>query len=269
MEKGKYKIVVLSNLSSKTDKLLQTTARLADIINAEIEIFNVKKPTDVVGIDNQLSAMRAINSEHSKIDKKFRKLTTPILKEYGVNVRYSFAFGNLKNEISKYIEESKPDIIVIGKRKYSSLSFIGDNIAEFLLDSFKEPILILSEKGTLDFDKKISIGVLNSLEQSFNINFSEALIGQVKKPIRSFKFIDKRDVSKRITASQNEETIEYIFEYNDGAIQNLSKYLSKNGVDLFCIHRGSESHTDEANLKISDVKNIINKTKVSILVSSE
>ncbi len=100
------------------------------MINGDIEFFHVKKPTDIVEKENQLSAMRTINEKYIITRKKIEKLIKSISEDYGVNVKHSFTFGNIKNEIANHIEKVKPDIIVLGKRRQKPINLIGDSINE-------------------------------------------------------------------------------------------------------------------------------------------
>lgn len=269
MKNNAYKITVFSDLNSATHKILKTTVKLAKIINGEIEIFTIKKPSEIVDIDNQLSAMRSINTEHSVIDKKLKKLIGPISEEYEFDLRYSYTFGNLKNEIIKYIKDRNPDIIVLGRRKNRRLSFVGDGITEFVLNTFRGPVLIASGKHALEPGKKLSLGVLNGTGRSLNLEFAEDLMAYVQKPTKSFTFVKNSESSKTKKISQDKEIIEYIFEYNDGAINSLSKYIAKNNIDLLYISRGKEDSDEESNLNLSDFWRIINKTKISVLISGK
>ena len=138
MEKyiDKYKILVLSDLKSTNGYILRSTISLANMINGDIHFLYVKKPTEIVEKDNQLSANRIINQMHSETDKKIKKLIDPISKEYDVNINYKYTFGNVKNEIENYIMDYQPDIIVLGKRKSNALNLVGDNITNFILNKY-------------------------------------------------------------------------------------------------------------------------------------
>ncbi|MGB6154225.1 MAG: universal stress protein [Pricia sp.] len=262
-----YKILVLSDLNNATDKMLANTVRLAKIINGEIAIFNVKRPTEIVAIDNQLSAMRSINTEHSVIDKKLSKLIAPISKSQEVDITHSFAFGNVKDEISSYIKKHTPDIIVLGRRKYNPLSFVGDGITEFVLKTFDGPILIASDKYVMEPEEKMALGVLNGSARSLNLEFAEDLMANVLKPIKSFKFVKNSNAPKPTKLAKDGEITEYVFDYNDRAVSSLSKYISKNRVDLLYLGRGKKGSVDEKTLKLSDIWHIINAIKASVLVS--
>ena len=88
MKNNKYKILVLSDLKKSTSATLKTAVSLAKMIDGEIEFFHVKKPIDIVEKENQLSAIRTINENHTLIRKKIEKLLrkmyflNPDLSEY-------------------------------------------------------------------------------------------------------------------------------------------------------------------------------------------
>ena len=132
----KYRIVVLSDLKKSSVATLESTVEMAKMIGGEIEVFHVKRPAEVIDIENQLSAMRTINQEHLTIDKKMQRLIKPISKNREIGIKYSFTFGNVKNEIGDYIRENRPDIVVLGKKKSKSFGLIRDRISEYVLNTF-------------------------------------------------------------------------------------------------------------------------------------
>jgi hypothetical protein len=212
--------------------------------------------------------MRSINTEYSVIDKKLKKQIEAISKDSEIDITYSFAFGNPKNEIRKYIEEHRPDIVVVGKRNYKSLNVVGDNITGFVLNAFHGPILISSDKRALEPEVKLSLGVLNGLKPSSKVEFSEDLMAHVQSPIRSFKFVMNSEALKINEDSRDKEIREYAFEYNSKTIEGLPKYVAKNDVDLLYVNRKNKGQDDGTGLKKSDIKNIIKQSDISVLVSN-
>ncbi len=267
--KRKYKIVVLSDLNKSSSTTLRSTIGLAKIIHGEIEVFHVKKPSDIVESDNQLSAMRTINSKHTKVDKELQGLTTPISKEFGMDIKYSFAFGNVKNEISAYIEKNRPDIVVLGKRKSKPLNLMGDSITEFVLNVYHGAIMIASDKGRLVPNKEIALGTLNSSETSFNLEFAEDLLEHTQKPLKSFSIVKKSRSTPQVSKSTDHRTIEYVFEHNDGAIKNLSNYLLKNNINVLSIDRTQKDQNHTQHFMMPDINSIIGKLDVTLLVSGK
>jgi len=257
-----YNILVLSDMKSTTKNLVKSTIGLAKMIDGKVDFFHVKKPTDVVEKENQLSAMRAINDDYTSTRKKVQKLLDSVSEEYDTDISFNFSFGNVKDEIVKYIQETKPDIIVLGKRKATPFNFIGDNITQLVLQKHEGVIMIASPKNILDPNKELSLGILNGTEGLFNIEFAENLIYSTQKPLKSFKFTNSYNTSKETNTKI--KTIEYVFEQNDQSIRSLSNYVSKNNINLLCVNRSNEKTGNH-----TDIKDVIHKVNVSLLVAGE
>jgi len=142
MKKNGYKILVLSDLKDSFSTTLKSAVSLGKMIHGDIDFYYVKNASDVVKRDNQLSAMRTINHEYTTIDKKIKSIIKSYSKNYDVNINYKFSFGSVKNDIGSHIEEQKPDIIVLGKRKSKIANLTGDNITDFVLNKHDGIILI-------------------------------------------------------------------------------------------------------------------------------
>ncbi len=265
----KYKIVVLSDLENSASIILKSTISLAKMINGEIEVFSVKKPTEIVARESQLSAMRTINNQHKTTVKKMEELIKPMAKEHGLDINYSFAFGNIKNEIKDFIEDRQPDIIVLGKRKSSPFQLIGDSVTKYVFNIFKGAIMITADKNSLEPNKEISLGMLNNAEPLGNLQFAEDLMAHSTKSLKSFKIVKKSEVSEKMTNPANSKTVEYVFQHNNGAIKSLSNYLSKSNVDLLYLNRAKKQAIDEENLMTADIKNLVKELNVTLLVTPE
>jgi hypothetical protein len=242
---------------------------MAKMINAEIEVFHVTKPSEIVDSENQLSAMRTINSKHKTVDKKIKNLITPLEKDFGMNIPYTFAFGNVKNEIGAYIKNRRPDIIVLGKRKSKPFNLIGDSITEFVLNVHDGVVLITTVNDVLSPTKEISLGFLNSSNPFLNLAFAEDLKKHVKNPQKSFKIIKNSTVVKEVSKAMDDETIEYVFEQNDGTIKNLANYLSKSNISLLMIDRNQKDSDYEKKLIPLDINSVIGKFNTPLLISGK
>lgn len=260
---------MLSDLNKSSGTMLKSTVGLAKMINGEIEVFHVKKPSDIVDSENQLSAMRTINSKHNAVDKKIQGLISPIARDFGKNIPYSFAFGNVKNEIGAYIKKRQPDIIVLGKRKSKPFNLIGDSITEFVLNTHSGVVLIVADKNVLVPNNEISLGTLNNTQPSLNLEFGEDLMKHIEKPLKSFKIIKNSSNVKEVSRAKEEGVIEYVFEHNDGTIKNLSNYLSKSNISLLSIDRAKKNPENEQKLMTPDINGIIGKLNTNLLISGK
>jgi len=187
MKNNKYKILVLADLNNNAKTTIKSSIGLAKMIDAEIEVFSVKKASEIVRSDNQLSAMRSISERSISLRDKMKNLIEPLSKQYDIRINSSYSMGNIKEEIGHYIDTKKPDIVVLGKRREKVIKLIGDRITPFILSKFKGVIMIANEKNIIEPNKEISLGLLNDLESSFNLEFAEDLIKNTQKPLKSFK----------------------------------------------------------------------------------
>ena len=265
----KQKILVLSDLGKSSSTTLKSAVSLAKMVHAEIDFLYVKKPIEVIKKENQLSANRVINQEYKTIEKKIQNLVNPISKEYGVTINYSFSFGNLKNEIGKYIDNNKPEIIVLGKRKSKALHFIGDQITDLVIKKHNGMILITNEKNALEPNKDLSLGVLNGSEEVSNFDLVNHLIDHSQKPLKSFKIAKNSFEINNKNIQSNNEMIEYVFEQNENSISNLSNYLSKNNINVLCVEREKKESKNRLYPINTNIKDIISKLNVSLLITGE
>ncbi|MEH6514103.1 universal stress protein [Maribacter arcticus] len=262
MKKYNYKIVVFTDLKESLSNTLKSTLSLAKMINGEIRLFHVKKASDVVNKENQLSAIRSINGEYLEMEKRIKSIVDAFSKDFGMPIKYSFTIGNLKNEIAHYINEEKPDIIVLGKKKTKLFNLVGDNLIQFVLDQYDGPIFLTDENNILELNNELNLGVLNGDEKSSITGFVKDLLLHSQKPLTSFK-ISKipniPNIPKINQESKKRSEIEFVFEENNNSIQNLSNYLSINQISLLCLNRTNKKRKkDSITSNISDVIDTLN-----------
>lgn len=261
MENKNYKILVLSDLRKTTTTILKNTASLAKMIGGEIALLHVKQPLGVVKQDNQLSAVRSINDTYTSTKNQINTLVNPITEDYGVNISTTFKVGNVKEEINRKIKEFHPDIIVLGQRKSAALKFLGDNITKHVMSTFDGLVMIASHEQEIG-NKNLSLGTLNGSQSLMKLGLLEQLMKQSSQPLKSFKIKHGKTES-----SQEEPTdrrmVEYVFEPQDNAINNMSTYLTRTNVDLLLLDLD-----DVANANIN-VKNVIGKFNVPFLLAGK
>lgn len=261
-----YKILVLSGLNNSTVPTVRAAVGLANMVDGEIDFFHVKPPTDIVGTYNQLSANKVINEEQLAITKKIQKILNPINKEYNINIKPSFSFGNIKREIGKHIKEQQPDIIVLGKRKSKLFSFIGDGITNYVLKKFNGIVMISANSNAMQPDTHISIAAINGLENELHKDFSDNLLSHAHEPIKVFKIIKTSGKLSESPTDTVKKDYEYVFEHGDNTIKNLSKYISKNNINLLLVDRVKKESKSSKNLSETDINAVINNLNVSLLI---
>tara|TARA_R100001377_G_scaffold74313_1_gene50546 strand:+ start:739 stop:1545 length:807 start_codon:yes stop_codon:yes gene_type:complete len=264
MEKNKYNILVLSDLKESNSRLLKSTISLTKKIDKNLHFFHVKKPIDVVKRDSQLSAFRTISEQHTLIRKKIGKLVDSVAKTHNIEIDHSYAFGNIKNEIGDYIAKNNPDIIVLGKRKSKPINLLGDSITEFVLKNHKGIVLIVNNDQAVETDQALILGILNSEFGFMENEFPQGFFTGAKDSLKTFSFAEKlNNVDVNIEANSTD----FVFEHNDNTVQNLSNYLSKSSINLLLINRNNNKEIKQNNVKELDIKSMIDKLNVSLLIS--
>lgn len=258
---AKIKILVLSDLKGKSPQILENAVALANILNGDIEFFHVKKATDLVKSESQLSAIRNIN-ETSKLTKnRIRAILNPISEKYNLNIDYKYTFGNVKSEIQKYIHKTNPDVVVLGKRKSNRLNIIGDKIIDFVLKSYNGAVMITSYSNGMSPDKKLRLGLFNVKNMKQKTNFMRDILDESDLPLKSFRIGEIPDVEGHQEKIFSKETIEYIFEDSNNVISNIAKYIPKSKVNLLYMDRNEEPNS------IRVIKEVLNKVNVSVFMS--
>lgn len=266
MKDKKYKMLVLSDLKATTDCVLKNSVSLSKMIDTEIEFFHVKKPTNIIERESQLSAMHTINKEHIQMDNKLQNLLESVTKNHKVKINHKFTFGNVKTEIERHISVYKPDIIMLGKRRSNPLFFIGDNITDFILKNH-DGVVMIAAGDALKLNKGLSLGVLNNTDQLANIEFSERLLTNTSKPLKCFKITKGTGNSITETTDLNNQTVEFNFKKSTKAVKNLYIFLNESNVNLLCVDRGKKS-TNKTKALSSEIKSIVKNVDVSLLFSS-
>ncbi|MUU79425.1 universal stress protein [Winogradskyella endarachnes] len=264
MKAAKYKILVLSDFKKTANTLLNNSVSLAKMINAEVALFHVKKHIDIVGGDNQLSAIRALNEAHNRTKKTIDTVVNTYRQDYDVKINGSYAFGKIKEEILNQIERYQPDVIVLGHRVANPIQFMGDSLTKFILKQFKGPIMISSDKNILQPNKKLSLGVFNDSNKFFETEFSKDIITQIESPLKVFKITNSQNEDTNSSVTEKQDKIEYIFEKKSNTLSTLSSFILKNNVNLLCVDRTPKN---KSNTKQVSLKEVLSKLNVSLLVS--
>ena len=261
MNNNNPKIVVLTHLNSSSEMVMTNAINVAKLIGAQLEVFHVKKPSEIVNSDSQLSALRTINESSLQIDKKMKAFLDPFKGE-GVAIKQSFMIGNVKNEIENYINERDPELIVMGKRKASTFKLLGDGLTEFLLNSYKGMVLIAGSANMLKNAMSLKLGAYNVSKDELEQGFAKTLMEKSNNPVRSFKVVEKPDAKQMSAESNISGVVEYVFEQNDNVVNNISNYVAKNELDLLFVDRPSNS--DNSN-SVTKVKSLLKNNEVAVL----
>lgn len=113
--------------------------------------------------------------------------------------------------------------MVLGKRKAKLFSLMGDPFTYVVLKHHTGVITIADDKHTLEPNKELTLGKLNTIASSIILDFGKGLMGYAKKTIQLFKRITNSNAVKRTSKSSDKKTIEYLIAQEAISIENLSK----------------------------------------------
>ncbi len=126
--------------------------------------------------------------------------------------------------------------------------------------------MVASNINPLEPKKELSLGLLNGVKSTLNVDFSEEIMVHSKKPLKAFKIANKSNASLENLNPEGSKTIEYVFEDGSYSMDNLNKYLLKNNINLFYIDRDEKVVNNGTHKEIS-IKDAINKLNISLLIS--
>jgi len=268
--KSKHRLLVLMDKSKASNNALKNAISLAQLIDGSIEVFQVKKLTSEVRYENQIAIMRAIDEEYNKQKKEFKDIINLVAKKERLPVICNFTYGNVKNEIKDHIKKTKPDIIVIGKRKKKIVNFLGDGITKSLLKNHDGAVLISGNNEAFASYNNKSIGFLNNVEGIEKITLINDLKEHTKKPLKLFK-INQRKTKKAGLAKLKEqqtkkETIVYEFDVSDNTASGMANLVSNNNLSLLCLNKKNNNRSSFSN-KLNEIfTKTIEQTNIPVLI---
>lgn len=272
--KSKHRLLVLMDKSKASYNALRDAVNLAKLVDGSIDVLQVKSPTNVVRCENQVASLRDMYEERSKQKKELKNIAQLISKEEGIPIRCTFTFGNIKSEIKNNIEQTKPDIVVLGKRKKKIISFLGDQITEDLLKTHNGGILISgNNEEAFTLYNNQSIGFLNNMDGIEKLALTKDLKKLTKKPLKVFKInhdgyskTEENGPSKVKEHSDSEKTIIYEFDAKDDAATGMANFISKNDLALLCLPKNDDTNRSLLNRMDKTWATTIEKTNIPILI---
>ncbi|GAA4278635.1 universal stress protein [Aquimarina mytili] len=238
MDSTKYRMLALTDLSKSSMTILKNAAQLAKAIGGKIEVFYVKAPADVVNYENQFSAIRAIQEDSRRAQKRLKTMVRKIEKEENIKITFQIAYGNIKNAIQEKISKTKPDIVLLGRRKSKLVNFLSNGITKFLLNECPANVLIAGEDDKFYSYDDTSLGVYGDVLQKDGIEIINDLNQKNSNPIRFFSIRNTKNTKKNIPQHRNtKEKVSYIFSEGTNALDGITSYVSRTNMQLFCISR--------------------------------
>ena len=271
--KTEYDFLVLTDFSDASYIALKYAISLAKLIKSTIHVCHVANPEKIVENDNSLMAIRDIELESKKVEKKIGAIVEIVTAE-GINVIPYYSIGNIIGEFKERIDVINPDVVILGKKK-SNLNLSG-KITSYLMNEYAGSLLIVEEESEFKSDTKISLGCNNNTLNEYDPSLLFSLDGQTKNPLTLLNVKKPNNSNEEIIIPQtwwkscNEINRDVQFEYenDDTIVSGLLKHISSNNIELLCIGKGKSRNFIQRMTSSSSttVPNVINKVRIPILV---
>jgi len=267
-----YDLLVLMDFSESSYISLKYAISLAKITQGNIHVCHIGNPEKIVKHDKQPAALRAIESKTKKVENKLGSIIEIITTE-GIQATCHQVVGNIINELESVLDEVKPDLIVVGKKKEKS-KFSG-KLSNYLLNNYPGSLLITGMDGVFKIDTTISLAcnkttlrqyppnLVNKIDRNttsslklINIKVSAESNGEIDLP-KSWKSF--------YTSNLN---IQLIYKESSTVIKGLENHISEKKVELLCIGKGQHRNFLQQlfSRKATMISEIINKINIPVLI---
>lgn len=270
--KLEHSFLVLMDFSEASYVALKYTISLAKLLNGKIHVLYVANLMEVVDTDNPAAAMRAIESDTTKNERKLKSITE-IIEAEGIEATSRYSLGNIIDQFEEQVEQAKPNLVVIGKKMEKSK--LSGKLTCYLMNNYKGSLLIVGEESEFKTDTKISLGcngdtlTLSNPEMIFSLNkYTEA-------PITLVEVKDIIDPPSKKNLPDGWELLykkdrDIQFEYqNDSTVVNgLVNYISQNNIKLLCIGKGKRKGFLQRLFfnQTTTSSEVVNKVNIPVLV---
>ncbi len=243
---------------------LQNAVNLAKMINGSVDLLYVKSPSQVASFDNQLAALRELHQESDTARKTMKDVVDLITASEQIPITYNLTFGNIINEVQQHINKTRPDIIVVGKRRTKITNLFGVDLTTYLLKNYQGALFISGEEKALSSPDDLALGSLDDLFSKNKSKLSGDLARRTSKPITFLKInsTNKKEKPSPSTMGSNEATMRanmttFEFDHTANISESVSKYVERSGVSLLCVQK---SKLLDLNKEIKNVNRQIQKT---------
>jgi len=269
--KIEYNYLVLTDFSEASYSALKYTISLAKLIKGNIHICHIANPSNIVKNDNQVAAMRDVNSETEKIGKKIGAIVEMIIAE-GINAIPYCSIGNIIYEFKELTNQLKPDVVILGKKKENPK--LSGKITSYLMNEYLGSLLIVKEDKIFQNGTKISVACNNNIFDLYDPKLIFSLNNQTKLPLKLLNIKQKNDSNQKITIPQTwressyeiDESIQ--LEQNTTIVDSLLQHIINNDTELLCIGRDKSRNYLQRifSSSPSTLKDVVNKIDTPILV---
>ena len=250
---------------------LRYAVSMAKSTLSKIHLYHVANASSIVKSDNQAAAIREINSERKKIVSRLTSLVE-IIETEKLNASFDYHMGNFSVVLAEQLKFSKPDVVIIGKKKKIS----SGEAVNILIDIHEGAIIIISKESEVFTNSNISLALDINTFYNYKINLSFGITELTNIPLKVVNKIGKAKdiiVLPKLNLSYYEKARRFIsnhfnYRYNVG---DIIQHIDDKKPDLVCIAREKEITLFLTRLFFPNTNlwGLINRTKKPILLLSK
>ena len=269
-KESSFNFLILINFTETSYKALDYLIKLVKVVGGKIEIYCIIDPFSIADNDNQVTALRSIQTEKRRVERKLNSIVEMIELE-GIKACSSYSIGNLKSELKLKLRQAKPDIVVMGKGRG-----VTNWILNYLINEYKESVLILGNESDFLTGNKITIGYNSKTFDQYNFQLVSKFSQASEIPLTLLKVISPLEKEDAITMSNippvsDQTDLYFRFEYQSSSnvASALLENTSSGNVELLCIGRSKDKHSFFRHLfSNSTTFKIAKNIKIPLLIMS-
>lgn len=224
---------------------LQYATMLARLSAGKIKLVHIIDLDDVAESDNPAVVSWSMDRLMNKANERMKSLREIIAGE-GVRVEEEIAFGNIKHELRKRIEQTDPTVIVLGRNIENTPG--SDSLVSYLTHNTKLPVLVVPRthdpkvpmRAVLATDMKPDDGkALGPLFEIITKASSELSILNIKSKFSS----NGKAATEWIESLNSRYGIEakFLQHPNEDVVLGVVDFVRSNPVDLLCTVKRNRS----------------------------
>lgn len=253
-----YSILVLTDLSEASKIALRNATKLAKLVNGKVSAYNVQPVKQFTEEENQLSLGRKLSENYKRTQAKAKRLISAIGEEEDMEIGFTMDWGNVKNCILNKVEDTRPDMVILGRRKSKLTDLLRVGVTQFVIDNCDASILISGSDRELHSFTDLSLGFFGETKEKGGLR----IIDHLQEAPRSVKYfgIRSRKQTMETDGPVQKGGTSFVFpQEGPNAIEALTSYVLGTKTQLFCIPQG----TDTA---VESVKEMVKRLDIPILL---
>ncbi len=270
-KKHGFDFLILVDFTEPSYKALDYLIKLVKTVGGGIEIYCMVDLSGVADSDNQITALRSIQTEKRRIERKLSSIVEMIELE-GIRAASSYSLGNLKSELKLKLVQAKPDVVVVGKENGGT-----DWLLNYLINSYNGPVLILGDQSDFLKGAKITIGYGPDTLDKYDFRFISKLSQVSETPLTLLKVTSPAEKEGSSAASNmppvsGQSDLYFRFEYKNSSnvASALLEDASKSNVELLCVGRSDcKNSISRLFFKNSTTFKIAKNIKVPLFIMSK